>query len=115
MRFPRLLSAAALAVVLAVPFAANAQQTAPAPGTHAGHHHSPYMHALRSLNLSPQQKAQIKSFSQQSRQASKDADPATRKANREKLQQQISGVLSPDQRTQLQTEIAREKQAGRSK
>jgi len=113
MRIPRLLSAAALAAVLAVPFAASAQAAPPPPA--AGHHHSPYMHALHSLNLSPQQKAQIKSFSQQSRQANQGADPATKKANREKLRQQISGVLSPDQRNSLQTELAREKQAGRAK
>ena len=116
MRFPRLLTVAAIAAVLAVPFAAQAQ-TAPsgpvngAPGAHAGHHRSPFMHALRSLNLSPDQKAQIKSISMQSREANKNADPSTRKANRAKLEQQINGILTPQQRTALSAEIAREKAA----
>jgi Spy/CpxP family protein refolding chaperone len=116
MRFPRLLTVAALAAVLAVPFAASAQvaPSAPqngAPGAHAGHHRSPYMHALRSLSLSPDQKAQIKSISQQSREANKNADPSTRKANREKLEGQINGILTPQQRQALRDTIARERQA----
>jgi Spy/CpxP family protein refolding chaperone len=115
----RFISGVALVSALAVPALALAQQApppgAPAPAAsaaphHHGHrHHSAYMRALRSLNLSDAQKQQIKAAFQQSRQANQNADPATHKANSEKLHAQIDGILTPAQRTQLQTTLKQER------
>jgi Spy/CpxP family protein refolding chaperone len=112
----RFLAAASLAVAFVLPAAAFAQ-TAPAPlaspmpGMHGhhGHHGSAYMRALHALNLSDAQKAQIKTAMQQSHQAGQNADPATRKADREKLRAQIDGILTPDQRTQLHTAMQQQR------
>ncbi|MFN2460318.1 MAG: hypothetical protein ABR591_06495 [Candidatus Velthaea sp.] len=114
MRFSRLISAAALASLCVLPVAAGAQPAPQAPQNGAApagarHHRSAFMHALRTLNLSPQQKDQIKSLVQQSRSANQNADPSARRANREKLHADINGVLTPAQRTQLQAEIERER------
>jgi Spy/CpxP family protein refolding chaperone len=115
----RFISGVALVSALAVPALALAQQApppgAPAPAAsaephHHGHgHHSAYMRALRSLNLSDAQKQQIKAAFQQSRQANQNADPATRKANGQKLRAQIDNILTPAQRTQLQTTLQQER------
>jgi Spy/CpxP family protein refolding chaperone len=117
----RFLGAAALALALAVPTAVFAQQapaapaagpvplTSPVPG--ARHHGGgAYMRALRALDLSAAQKQQITSAVQQTRQANQNADPATRKANRTKLQAQIDAILTPTQRTQLQTTLQQQRQ-----
>jgi Spy/CpxP family protein refolding chaperone len=64
------------------------------------------MHALRSLNLSDAQKQQIRGFARATRTADQNADPATKRANMQKLRAQIDGVLTPDQRTQLQAALA---------
>jgi Spy/CpxP family protein refolding chaperone len=115
----RFLAAAALAVAFVLPAAAFAQ-TAPAPlaspmpGMHRQHGHGhghggAYMRALHKLNLSAAQKQQIKTAMQQSRQANQNADPATRKANQQKLRAQIGGILTPDQRAQLQTALAQQR------
>jgi len=106
----RFLSSVALAATLAVPVAACAQQ-APPPAAQdqapAANHHrrNPMFVALRKLNLSDQQKQQIRDAMKQSRAANRDADDATRKANRQKLRAQIDGILTPDQRAQLRTEL----------
>jgi Spy/CpxP family protein refolding chaperone len=116
----RYLAAAALAVACALPAAAFAQ-TAPAPAPltspmpgmqrHHGHHghRGGYMRVLNTLGLSDAQKQQIKTAMQQSRQANQNADPATRKANREKLRAQIDAILTPDQRTRLQAALAQQR------
>jgi Spy/CpxP family protein refolding chaperone len=97
---------------LSLPLAASAQSapaapavSAPAPAHH--HHKSRYMHALKQLNLSADQKAQIKGFSQTARTANENADPATKKANMQKLHAQIDGVLTPAQRDQLKAALAK--------
>jgi Spy/CpxP family protein refolding chaperone len=109
----RFLAAAVLAASLTVPVAAFAQQApsvpagaAPvtAPGQH-GRHHNAFRSALRGLNLSASQKTQIDQIFAQARGQNKGADPATRKANREKLRAQVEAVLTPAQRTQLQTAL----------
>lgn len=114
----RFITGIALVSALAVPSVALAQSPAPgapapvaspAAGHHQHGHHSRYMRALQSLNLSDAQKQQIKAAFQQSRQANQNADPATRKANREKLRTQINGILTPAQRTQLQTTLQQER------
>jgi Spy/CpxP family protein refolding chaperone len=115
------LGALALLAAFALPLAASAQ-TFPNPGN-AGpapsapqtqqqpqpqHHrrHNPYLHAMRGLGLSPAQRQQIAGIMKSSRAASKGADPQTRHANRLAMQQQIDGVLTPDQRTQFHAKLA---------
>jgi Spy/CpxP family protein refolding chaperone len=113
---------AAFAALLALPVAALAQQapatppTAPmqpgaeTPGHHRhGGHHNGFRAALAKLDLSPQQKTQIQQALTQSREANRNADPATRKANRDKLHAQIEAILTPAQRTQLQAGLAQER------
>lgn len=116
----RFLGVAALAAVLAVPAAALAQQAPPAPAAagapmpgQAGRHHghrNPMRAALGKLNLSDSQKTQIDQILAQSRGANRNADPATRKANREKMHAQIEGILTPAQRTQLRQEMQQMRQ-----
>ena len=102
---------AALAGAIALPTAAFAQQAPPAPASSAhpwgrqGHHHrGGFMHMFRSLNLSDQQKTQIRQIMQQFRQAhpaGSQPDPQARKQMRD----QVMNVLTPQQRQQLQTEM----------
>jgi Spy/CpxP family protein refolding chaperone len=114
--FRKHLGAFALAVLCVLPLAASAQ-TVPAPGVgappaaqqqshHRHHHRSPYLRAMRGLNLSDAQKQQIAGILKNSRTASKATDPQTRRANMQAVRRQIEGVLTPDQRTQLQTKLA---------
>lgn len=114
----RLLAAAALAVACTFPAAAFAQAAplaSPAPGMHRHHGHGGgYMRALRTLGLSDAQKQQIQTAMQQSRQSGQNADPAARKANREKLRAQIDGILTADQRTRLRTALAQQRQQRRT-
>ncbi|GAC1410353.1 MAG: hypothetical protein NVSMB64_19450 [Candidatus Velthaea sp.] len=115
MHLSRTLWAAALAVAVTVPLAASAQSVPAAPqppGQHHRHHRgNRFMHALHSLDLSAAQKQQIAGFIKDARTANHNAEPAMHKANAEKLHAQIQGVLTPDQRTQLQTELQRERTA----
>ena len=85
---------------------------APAPPQQQRHHRhrNRYMHAMRSLNLSDAQKQQIAGIMKNARAANKNADPQTRRANRLALRQQIDGVLTPDQRTQLHAKLAQRAQ-----
>jgi len=114
------LGAFALAAVCVLPLAASAQ-TAPNPGVAAppaaahpgpqqGHHRhhrrSPYLSAMRGLQLSDAQKQQIAGILKNSRTANKGIDQKTRRANMQAMRQQIEGVLTPDQRTQLHAKIA---------
>jgi len=110
MQLSRIFSAAALAALIAVPFVASAQTApvAPVPGVHARHGHHGYMHALRALNLTTDQKSQIAAFRKDTKAANLNADPATKKANGQKLRSEVEGVLTPDQRTQLTNEIKAE-------
>ena len=121
----RLLGIAAIAAGLAVPAAALAQQAPPAagapvpagavqPGMHRhGHHPNAFRSALQGLNLSAAQKTQIDQIFAQARGANRNADPATRKANRAKLRAQIEAVLTPAQRTQLQAALRQARQRHR--
>lgn len=66
-------------------------------------HHGP--NRMASLNLTPQQKAQIKQIHDQYRAAhpcGSQPDPAARK----QMRQQIMNVLTPQQRQQLQQEMS---------
>jgi len=107
-----------LAAAFGSPLAAQAQSDVPPqPGATSGigeHHHArkmrdPFIRAVHKLSLTDQQKAQIKSDIAAARQASKDATPDQRKANREQLHQQIEALLTRDQRAQLKAELAQER------
>lgn len=114
----RLLAAAALAAGLILPGAAFAQ-TAPlpagasaAPAVPGAHHHRGGLRAaLRGLHLSSAQDTQIRQAFAQTRAANRNADPATRKANRAKLRSEIDAILTPAQRAQLQTALQRHRRA----
>ncbi len=112
--FRHRLGALALIAAFALPLAASAQ-TAPAPGIapasaaqphHRRHHHNRYMQAMRGLGLSAAQKQQIAGIMKSAHGANKTADPATRRANAQALHQQIEGVLTDSQRTQLHAKLA---------
>jgi len=116
-----LLLPAALGVALIAPVAVFAQQAAqsPAPGSYSqGHgqwqgHHRGFMGALRGVNLSDSQKAQIKQIMQQFRQAHPEGsmtDPQARRQARQQLMQQVMNVLTPQQRTQVQQNIQQMRQ-----
>jgi Spy/CpxP family protein refolding chaperone len=100
---------AALILGLA-PLAASAQSAPPAPAAQP-HHHGGWMHALHSVNLTADQRAQIKSLAKQTRADNQNADPATKRANIQKLRAQIDGLLTPDQRSQFQAAIAAQRAA----
>jgi Spy/CpxP family protein refolding chaperone len=101
---------AAAAVALILPVGALAQQAPPAtvaPGAQQwqGHRHrGGFMRMFRNLNLSDQQKSQIRTIMQQYRQAhpqGSQPDPQARKQMRD----QIMNLLTPQQRTQFQQEM----------
>jgi Spy/CpxP family protein refolding chaperone len=117
----RLLGAAAIAAALVSPAVASAQQGPPAPvatyapgvpGAPGGHRHGGLRKALRGLNLSASQQSQIDQAFAQSRQANKNADPATRKANRQQLRAKIEAILTPAQRAQLQANLKQNRRRG---
>lgn len=114
----RLLSTLALAAIVVAPLGAFAQaappaQTAPNAMTgtprHHHHHHHAFMRSLRTLSLTDAQKAQIKDIAKSTRAANEGADRATRKANGEKMRASVLGVLTPDQKIQLQTAMSKAK------
>ena len=119
----RLFAAAALAVGLVAPVAAFAQTpAAPVPPPPAGaaahphHHHRHHRSALRAalgkLNLSGAQKSQLAAVfanARQQRQATRSADPATRKANMQRFRAQIDNILTPAQRSQFQVALQQER------
>ena len=115
MSISRFLGSAAFVAALAVPATAFAQQAPPvaptmAPresGAHDGHRHGGFRKALSGLNLSAAQKTQIDQLFAQTRQANRDADPATRKASRKQMRARIESILTPAQRTQLHAALHR--------
>jgi len=106
----RMIPILALAATISAPLAAAAQtSSSPVPSAsaapltgHHRHHHQSFARALRSLNLSDAQKQQIATFRSQEQQANQHADAGTRRANAATMRAQIMGVLTPDQRAQLQ-------------
>jgi Spy/CpxP family protein refolding chaperone len=101
-------------IVLPVAALAQAAPTVPAPPpagasapgiAPAHHHHGPrYLAALRRLDLTPDQKQQIAGYVRQMR--------AAERANAQRLHQQLDGVLTPDQRTQLQSSLQQTRSEG---
>jgi Spy/CpxP family protein refolding chaperone len=108
MKTPSLLLTAALALSIAAPLAAFAQQAppadAPSPGAHMHHHGYGFMHGMHGVNLSDQQKTQIHQLVQQYRQSHPEGsqpDPAARK----QLRTQIMNVLTPAQQAQVKANM----------
>jgi Spy/CpxP family protein refolding chaperone len=105
------------------PIAACAQQAnqPPAPGTqaqspgqwqgrHGRHGRHGFMRMMRGVNLSDQQKTQIRQIVQQFRQShprGSRTDPQARRQAREQLRRQIMNVLTPAQRSQVQKNLGR--------
>jgi Spy/CpxP family protein refolding chaperone len=115
------LGALALLAAFALPLAASAQ-TVPAPGAsapaatahhhHRRHHHNRYFRAMSGLGLSAAQKQQIAGILKTARGANKNADPQTRRANARALHQQVEGVLTDSQRSQLHAKLAQDRGHG---
>ncbi len=66
------------------------------------------MGMLRGVNLSDQQKTQLKQIMQQFRQAhpkGSQTDPQARRTAHEQLRQQLMNVLTPQQRAQVQANM----------
>lgn len=70
------------------------------------HHHQRWMRAMRSVNLTADQKTKIKGFIADAKTANQNADPATKKANHAKLRANIEGILTPEQMTQYRAALA---------
>jgi Spy/CpxP family protein refolding chaperone len=93
---------AALVSELGCASPAVAQDTAsPAPAQ--GHRR--FGQILLSLNLSDQQKAQIRAIMQNARQQSQNADRETRRANMQAAFKKIDGVLTPAQSQKLHAKL----------
>jgi Spy/CpxP family protein refolding chaperone len=94
-----------IAAGLALPAVAQDQQPPAAPAQ-SQQHGDRMMHRFDDLNLSDQQKSQIKTLMQNYRQAhprGSAPDPDARK----QLRDQINGVLTPDQQTKLKADEAK--------
>jgi Spy/CpxP family protein refolding chaperone len=101
----------ALALAFLFPVASFAQQATPAasPSGQWGHGHHNGLPGLRGIDLSDQQKAQIKTMTDQYRAAHPDGsppDPAAHKA----LEDQVMTVLTPDQQAQYKANVAKMRQ-----
>jgi Spy/CpxP family protein refolding chaperone len=102
---------AAFAVAVMVPAVSFAQQEQTPAGTAAPQgqwhgqrrHHGGMMHMMRDLNLSDQQKTQIRQIMQQFRQSHQGQRPDAQA--REQLRGQIMNVLTPQQRMQFQAKM----------
>jgi Spy/CpxP family protein refolding chaperone len=99
--------AAILAQTTPVPSASSAPAAvaSPLPTAHHHRHRPSFMHALRSLNLTPAQQQQVAAFHATEQQANAGANPATKQANAQKMRTQIMGILTPDQKTQLEAQL----------
>lgn len=101
---------AAMIAALALPaatFAQTAPNAAPPQGQNAGpvHHHGGFMHAMKNLNLSAAQKTRIDALMSayhQSHPKGSAHDPQAMKA----LHDQVLGILTPSQQTQLKANLA---------
>lgn len=103
---------AAFAAAIALPAIAGAQQsTAPVAPPHGAmncgagmEHHGNGMNPMRGINLSPQQRAQIKALHEQFRAAHPCGSPPDPQARRQ-LRQQVMNVLTPQQRAQFEANM----------
>lgn len=97
----------ALGIALAVPTVAAAQM-APTPTAKNPHY---FTRAVSSVTLSAAQKAKIASITAQYRKAHPDSAPHDSQAEA-KFHQQISDVLTPPQRAQVQARLKQLRAAG---
>lgn len=104
-RFSRLASVSALGLILAVPALAAAQ---PAPTATHPHY---FTRAVSSVTLTAAQKAKIAAITAQYRKAHPDSAPHDAQAEQQ-FHQQISAVLTPAQRTQVETRVKQLRAAG---
>lgn len=123
-----------LAVLVAAPIAAPAQgappaapaasgapiaPVAPGPGTAPvggpARHHGGYLRALRGLDLSSDQRSKIQTIVASGRAKNQGVtDRATRHANQQAMRHSLDAVLTPAQRSQLQTNLAAMRAEARS-
>ncbi len=111
MKITSLLLGGVLALGTGLPLVAHAQQS---PGqsaapAHAAGRHRGMMSNLRGLNLSDQQRTQIKQIVSQYRSAhpkGSSPDPQARKAMRD----QVMSLLTPDQQSQFKANARRARQ-----
>jgi Spy/CpxP family protein refolding chaperone len=108
---PFLSAIALVGLMLGTPVLASAQN-APAPDAsnmpaHSMRHHHPRMRALlSSLDLTADQKTQIKGFMKSYRESRESGTPETR----EQFLGQIESVLTPDQKSKLESEMHQSRQ-----
>ena len=107
---PLLTALALMGALVGSGVAAVAQNAPPTPGPAASgaapshHHHRGHLgRALRSLDLSDAQKAQIRTIMSNARQAQENGAPPTH----QQIVQHIEGVLTPDQRSNFEAAMAR--------
>ncbi len=118
MKFAPLALAALVAGLPLASLAQSAPSPAPAgaPAAPAGHHHGGHGHMMKmlsELNLTADQKSKIDGYVAASKTANANTtDKQTRHANMKALRDQIMGVLTPDQKTQLETKMKAAPQNG---
>jgi len=104
-----LLAGASLPRIAAAQDASSVASPAPAYSAaphRGGRHHRRGGGWMKSLNLSADQKTQIKSIMQASRSKNQGADPATRRASRQAAMAQVRSVLTPAQQTTFDAHMA---------
>jgi Spy/CpxP family protein refolding chaperone len=107
-KIPAFILGGALFLGVALPVTVFAQQQPPAPtqsaAPHHHGHHGGMMRAMRNLNLSDQQRTQIRQIVSQYRAAHPKGSPRDPQAAKA-MRQQVMNVLTPAQRTQFQQNV----------
>ncbi|HXW76369.1 MAG TPA: hypothetical protein VEJ20_03075 [Candidatus Eremiobacteraceae bacterium] len=101
--YKSLILVALSAMLLATPALALADPPASVPAPSAGHHGG-WGSMLRALDLTPQQRLQIKSLVEAYREAHPQGSQPD-EAARKQLREQILALLTPEQRTQFEQEL----------
>lgn len=104
----RILGAAALAAAVALPIGALAQSAPASPPPHAArmHHRHHRRGAFRNLNLTAQQRAQLREIREQFRQSHPRGTRPTVQ-ERQQFRARILQVLTPQQQAQLKADRAK--------
>lgn len=98
MRVFRLIAGLTLALAVAAPIAAVAQQN-------PSQVQAAVKTAIQSAGLSMHQKMQIKPMVQQYQQQTANADAATKKSAQQELLKKIYGVMTPDQQAKFKASL----------
>jgi Spy/CpxP family protein refolding chaperone len=107
-RIPQLIAGIAIPAALMLPIAALAAPVtvvAQASTATQANTKNAVKAALKSVDLTPHQKLQIKPMIQNYETQSANADPATEQADQKALIKQIYGVLTPAQQTQFKASL----------